>query len=120
MNTPLDRIDRAEREATPGPWHFNDSTDPRGHKGEFRAPSPYNGFMLVGPWTNGADAALIALSRNHLRALIEAGRTLEQIRENARSWHGSETDTGHAKALAVIGAWCDTALAPLLAEEPDA
>lgn len=39
-------------------------------------------------------------------------KTLERVRENARSWHGvpDETD-GHVKALKVIAQWCDAALA---------
>ena len=60
--TPQEKLRRLAQQATPGPWEFSDSTDPRGHKGEFRAPNPYNGFMLVGPWTNDSDASLMALS----------------------------------------------------------
>ena len=65
--------------ATPGPWTFNDSTDPRGHKGEFRAPSPFNGFMLVGPWTNDADARLIALAPELAAWALEMGDLLTGI-----------------------------------------
>ena len=36
---------------------------------------------------------------------------LERVRSNAYSWHGPVTpDNRHAKALAVIAAWCDAAL----------
>ena len=63
----LDALDRLEREATAGPW-----------KVEYRQGAP--GRMLVtaptlwNVWDNPPDAALIALSRNHLRALIEIAR----------------------------------------------
>ena len=58
--------------ATPGPWEFSDSSDPRGDKGEFRAPNPHNGFMLVGPWTNSHDADFIAHSRQDIELLLDA------------------------------------------------
>jgi hypothetical protein len=63
-----------------------------------------------------ADAALIAAARNALPDLLAVAKVLERIRENARSWHGPEGDKGHERALAVIGTWCDEALAPLLRE----
>lgn len=56
--------------ATISPWTFSDSTDRRGHKGEFRAPNPVNGFMLVGPWINGADGPSIATLRNALPQIV--------------------------------------------------
>ncbi|UQB71261.1 hypothetical protein KI427_16720 [Rhodococcus ruber] len=58
--------------ATPGPWKFTDTSDHRGNKGEFRAPSPYNGLMLVGPWCNEDDPELIVWARNNLPALLDA------------------------------------------------
>jgi hypothetical protein len=56
---------------TPGPWEFSDSSDVRGHKGEFRARSPYNGFLLVGPWVNPADLRLIAAAPEMAEALAQ-------------------------------------------------
>lgn len=73
----IDPIDLAEGRrlldaATPGPWTFVDASDHRGRKGEFRAPGPYNGLMLVGPWCNDTDLELIVWARNNLPALIAA------------------------------------------------
>ena len=66
--------------ATPGDWTFHNSTDRRGHKGEFRGPSPHNGFMLVGPWTNDHDARLMALSRETTALLVDAMDWIEDGR----------------------------------------
>lgn len=78
--------ERAEK-ATPGPWVFSDSSDPRGRKGEFRSASPHNGFMLVGPWINDADAEFIAAARTDVPALCDALEAahaeVERLRELA-------------------------------------
>ena len=78
--TVLDVLAAAEERATPGPWAFSDSSDRRGRKGEFRAPNPHNGFMLVGPWIDDADPALIALLRNHAADLIAVARAAQDIK----------------------------------------
>jgi hypothetical protein len=67
----IDAIRARVEAATDGPWRFSNTTDTRGRKGEFRAPSPHNGFMLVGPWTNNADAEFIAHARTDLPAALD-------------------------------------------------
>lgn len=57
-------------DATPGPWVLSDTSDARGHKGELRAPSPDNGFMLVGPWVRSADIGLVARAREMAETLV--------------------------------------------------
>ena len=73
----LDRLDELEREAMAGPWRSSD--------------------------VHVYDAALIALSRNHLRALIDVARAAEAYNRPFPD------DEDRAKLQA--------ALAPLLAEE---
>ena len=100
----IDKLERLEREATEGPWGFCDTSDRRGHEGEFRAPGPLNGFMLVGPWTNPADAALIVAMRNALPAL------LSQLREQRGALehiaiplvHDAEAQTWIARAALAL------------------
>jgi hypothetical protein len=58
-------------------------------------------------WVWVAPEELDALAR-HVEALT---KTLREVRDNARSWHGPEPDMGHVRALAVIAEWCDEALA---------
>lgn len=59
--------------ATPGEWVWNGS--------EFRAPSPYNGFMLVRAVCNDADAEFIAQARTLVPALIAELRLLRERSE---------------------------------------
>jgi hypothetical protein len=63
--------DRANA-ATNGPWNFNGVEDSRGRHGEFRAPQPYNGFMLVGPWVNHHDPAFVVHARTEHPAMAAA------------------------------------------------
>jgi len=63
--TPLDRLDAAEKEATKAPWP--------------------NRWIQNG---TAADAELVALSRNHLRALIDVARAAE-------GWQNSEIEATH-------------------------
>jgi len=79
----LDAIEVRCAAATPGPWAFDDSTDRRGEKGEFRAPSPYSGFMLVRAWSNPADAEFIAAARADIPALLAALREAWAERDEA-------------------------------------
>ena len=75
-----EKLKALDAAATTGPWEFSDSTDRRGHKGEFRAPNPTNGLMLVGPWINSEDGPSIAALRSALPqivAVVEAGDRYE-------------------------------------------
>lgn len=58
--------------ATERPWEWNDSSDVRGHKGELKAPSPTNGFMLVSAFVNSADGPFIAHARTDLPLALDA------------------------------------------------
>lgn len=78
-NEPID-LDAAQAltdAATPGPWTFNGS--------EFRAPSPYNGFMLVRAVCKDSDAEFIAQARTLVPALfaelLEARDALARVRD---------------------------------------
>ena len=84
----LDRLDELEREATRGPWR----------KESLREVN------------RESDRSLIALSRNHLRALIEVARAAQYVRD---AWLIIEADDAH---LMNACARLDPALAPLLEE----
>lgn len=77
---------RVTAAATRGPWTFSDTTDVRGHKGEFRAPSPDNGFMLVDPWCNDDDAEFIAASRTLVPALLAAVDAVLALHRPSPRW----------------------------------
>ena len=68
--------------ATPGPWKFHDSSDRRGHKGEFRSPPPHFGFMLIGPWINDADPELMALAPDLASLVLDMADALRTVRED--------------------------------------
>jgi len=97
----LDRLDELEREATPPPWEHDD-----GPEGQWDRV-----YVTAERWIDAshdqleaqADAALIALSRNHLRALIDVARAAEAYNRPFPD------DEDRAKLQA--------ALAPLLAED---
>ena len=61
------------------------------------------------------ERRVLAAEEDKLAAEREAAslrEKLERIGENARAWHGSEgLGTGHTRALGVIAAWVDEALA---------
>ena len=78
----IDKLERLERGATPGPWHFTDTSDRRGHKGELRQVGPQNGFALVGPWTNDADLPLIVAMRNAIPSLLSQLREQREALES--------------------------------------
>ena len=65
--------------ATEGPWTFDDCSDVRGAKGEFRAPGPWNGFMLVGPWLLDADPKFIAAARLDIPNLLAEVERLRSL-----------------------------------------
>jgi hypothetical protein len=58
------------RRLTPYPWTFSNATDVRGSKGEFRAPSPHNGFALIGPWCNYYDVEFMTEAPQIVEALL--------------------------------------------------
>lgn len=82
--TPGDTLDvvgklrELDQKATPGRWRFSDSTDVTGNKGEFRAPNPYNGFMLIGAWCKDADIRLMLDLRNALPAIVKLVEACER------------------------------------------
>ena len=84
----LDALDAAEKAATEGPWTIS---DPEKDKGVTYCHVYTSIEDVEALWQIPADAELIALSRNHLRALIEAGDALRRIAYNdpppeAESW----------------------------------
>ena len=97
--TRIEEIRARLEAATPGPWEFSNSSDVRESKGEFRAPNPHNGFMLVGPWTNDADAAFIAHSREDVPFLLAEVTKLRAIIEEAKTLR---TDLASLSAVAVV------------------
>jgi len=101
----LDRLDELEREATTGPW---DNAGWHVHAGSRFTPTHQPLASTHGD--SEADAALIALSRNHLRALIEVARAAQYVRD---AWLIIEADDAH---LMNACARLDPALAPLLEE----
>ena len=117
MSHPADRrvnMPELERllfvEATPGPWCFSNATDVRGRKGEFRGPSPYNGFMLVGPWVNDADVEIIAALVNAAPALLRALRAFRVVQETEFDFgpggpRAHEDEAEHMVASAWEDAW---------------
>lgn len=95
--------------ATEGPWGWNDSSDVRGHKGELRAPSPTNGFMLVGAFINPCDGSLIARSRTDLPSVV---KELLTARELLRRWaDATAIDPVDGDAVSV-DLWTHNALYP--------
>jgi hypothetical protein len=68
----LDRLDELEREATAGWWNFTRS-ELNGEIERFivQPPQGIGDSTVTGRQFRYKDAALIALSRNHLRALID-------------------------------------------------
>jgi len=76
----LDQLDELEREATDAPWTFvGGARRSDGHPMEYVmrphiSKDPGEWWQTWGPCIEHEDAALIALSRNHLRALIEVAR----------------------------------------------
>lgn len=85
LTATLDRLEALAKRATPAPWSFSNASDVAGNKGEFRAPDPHNGFLLVGPWCNDADIALIAaFGPDRVLAVIAKARKVIQrhVREH--------------------------------------
>ena len=78
----LDRLDEAEREATPPPWEHDNGPD-----GQWDRVFVTHAAVSKSRWIEAshdrpeaqADAALIALSRNHLRALIDVARAAREL-----------------------------------------
>jgi len=95
----LDALDRLEREATAGQWWVSHHPDNAEHFIE-----PEIGNIDEG---NESDAALIALSRNHLRAFINCATALQTIRTLCREGHGDD----------LVADVADVTLAPLLTPE---
>ena len=103
--TVLDALDRLEQEATAGPW-IADRDLAEYDAGLHNVWHPIRGGLSavahdIFPFD---DAVLIALSRNHLRALIEVARAAEHL-----------TDGPGGNELIPL----DVALAPLLTTEPE-
>lgn len=73
------RLRELDAARTQGEWRFSNASDRRGRKGEFRAPSPHNGFMLVGPWTNDSDAEFIAAAANAMPGLLDAADERDRL-----------------------------------------
>lgn len=113
----LDAVRARLNAATEGPWRFSNTTDTRGRKGEFRAPPPHNGFMLVGPWTNDADAEFIANARTDVEALADEVERLragiEAATARANDWMG----TAAARENALRAAESSLAAVRTLADE---
>lgn len=73
--TPLDRLDQLEREATPQiPNRWKWELDRGNYRIRVLAPA---GVWVEIPYDQ-ADAELICLSRNHLRALIEVAKAADE------------------------------------------
>ena len=121
---PLDTLDLLEREATVGPW----SADP--DLADYDA-GLHNVWHPIDPKRAGGlaavahdifslnDAALIALSRNHLRALIDVARAAQARIENeieATHYHIHDPFCPHCIAAQAE----QIALVPLLIEEEEA
>ena len=62
--------ERLER-STPGPWEWCPNPNGSLHCGEFRASSPYNGFLLVAALTNWNDGDLMASAPEDIRWLLD-------------------------------------------------
>jgi len=111
--TPLDRLDQLEREATAGPWRHDDGPDGQWDRV----------YVTAERWIEAshdrpeaqADGALIALSRNHLRALIEVARAAEAYRD-----YNANPDSRKPFGGRELRKRLYLALAPLLAEKEEA
>ena len=81
----LDQLDELEREATDAPWTFvGGARRSDGHPMEYVmrphiSKDPGEWWQTWGPCIEHEDAALIALSRNHLRALIDVARAAREL-----------------------------------------
>lgn len=58
LQAAIDKLEKFKAESTPGPWSVNVHHNAM-HTAEFRAPNPFNGFMLVAAHTNDADPELV-------------------------------------------------------------
>ncbi len=80
----LDELDALEKAATAGPWYRDEPDDVHARDGADQG----RGTSIATAWESNADAALIALSRNHLRALIEVARAAQAHVEQRRRHSG--------------------------------
>jgi hypothetical protein len=58
LQAAIAKLEQLKAASTPGPWSVNLHHNSM-HSAEFRAPAPWNGFMLVAVHGNDADPALI-------------------------------------------------------------
>jgi hypothetical protein len=109
----LDELEAAEKAATPGPWgqshdscHIAFRPNSNGSLGDYH-------FASIHGWKDEAtnNGKLIALSRNHIKALIDCARALEMYADRWNWLNGSDgkygamaVDYGYAaiKALAKL------------------
>lgn len=69
LQAAIEKLETLKTESTPGPWSVNVHHNAM-HSAEFRAPNPFNGFMLVAAHTNDVDPELIVTLHRTIDAQI--------------------------------------------------
>lgn len=108
LQAAIEKLERLKAESTPGPWSVNVHHNAM-HSAEFRAPGPWNGFMLVAAHVNDADPDLIVT----LHRTINAHLAILQFgvqRQKAVDWLNRPGSDKHVEAARLELALADAIL----------
>ena len=106
LQAAVEKLEQLKADSTPGPWSVNVHHNAM-HSAEFRAPGPWNGFLLVAAHVNDGDPELIvALHRTidaQLSLLRHAEKFLGNVGHHTSSIAAPFIDDALALADAILG-----------------
>lgn len=85
LQVAIDKLEKFKAESTPGPWSVNVHHNAM-HTAEFRAPNPFNGFMLVAAHTNDADPELVVALHRTIDPQLAILRDVLAAEKVERHW----------------------------------